>query len=184
MKQCNKCKQDKSLNSFYKNVRMKDGLNTFCIDCHKLDNVARKLVNRRDSAFKEKELQYKKLYRERTISQRASYMKAWRQQNEQHVLQYDKNYRKDNKHKSNYLCQLRKISIMQRTPRWLSENDLWMIEEAYKLASLRTKLFGFSWHVDHVIPLRGRLVSGLHSPYNLQIIPASLNQRKSNSYGV
>lgn len=69
---------------------------------------------------------------------------------------------------------------LQRTPLWLTSDDHWMIEQAYELASLRTKLFGFQWHVDHVIPLRGKLASGFHTPYNLQVIPAVDNLRKSN----
>lgn len=74
----------------------------------------------------------------------------------------------------------RRLSKKQRTPKWLSENDIWMIKEAYELASLRTKLFGFSWHVDHIIPLQGAIVSGLHVPTNLQVIPWLDNVKKHN----
>lgn len=69
---------------------------------------------------------------------------------------------------------------LKRTPVWLSKDDLWLIKEAYILAKQRTKLFGFSWHVDHVIPLRGKSVSGLHVPWNLQVIPAKTNIAKGN----
>jgi len=74
----------------------------------------------------------------------------------------------------------RRLSKEQRTPNWLNENDIWMIKEAYDLAALRTKLFGFSWHVDHIIPLQGKTVSGLHVPTNLQVIPWLDNIRKHN----
>ena len=73
-------------------------------------------------------------------------------------------------------------SKSHRTPKWLTLDDFWMISEAYELAALRTKLFGFSWHVDHVVPLRGALVSGLHGPHNLQVIPGLDNMRKSNQF--
>ena len=76
----------------------------------------------------------------------------------------------------------RRASKMQRTPAWLTADDLWMIEQAYELAALRTKLFGFSWHVDHVLPLQGKKVSGLHVPNNLQVIPWNDNVSKSNKF--
>lgn len=43
---------------------------------------------------------------------------------------------------------------------------------------------GVDVHVDHVIPLKGKLVSGLHVPENLTIIPAAENRRKNASYVV
>jgi hypothetical protein len=76
----------------------------------------------------------------------------------------------------------RRTAKMHRTPAWLTADDLWMIEQAYELAALRTKLFGFSWHVDHVLPLQGRKVSGLHVPNNLQVIPWNDNVSKSNKF--
>lgn len=78
----------------------------------------------------------------------------------------------------------RQAAQLQRTPKWLTDNDIWIMQEAYELANLRKKTFGFDWHVDHIIPLRGKLVSGLHTPYNLQVIPAKENLSKFNSYKV
>lgn len=78
----------------------------------------------------------------------------------------------------------RRLAKMHRTPNWLNSDDYWMIEQAYELAALRTKLFGFVWHVDHVIPLQGKFVSGLHTPYNLQVIPGAENVRKLNHFMV
>jgi hypothetical protein len=76
----------------------------------------------------------------------------------------------------------RRSAQLKRTPAWLTETDLWMIEQAYELSALRTKLLGFSWHVDHVIPLQGKYVSGLHVPTNFQVIPATENLRKANKH--
>lgn len=52
--------------------------------------------------------------------------------------------------------------------------------EAYDLCKLREKVTGFSWHIDHIIPLNGKTVSGLHVWNNLQVIPASVNLSKGN----
>ena len=78
----------------------------------------------------------------------------------------------------------RQLAKVQRTPSWLGEDDYWLMEQAYELAQLRTNLFGFPWHVDHTIPLRGQTVSGLHVPTNLQVIPGAENSRKGNRMGV
>jgi hypothetical protein len=71
---------------------------------------------------------------------------------------------------------------INRMPAWLTDNDKWMIKEAHELAVLRTKLFGFPWEVDHIIPLQGRTVSGLHVPTNLQVVPMVENRRKGNTF--
>jgi hypothetical protein len=70
----------------------------------------------------------------------------------------------------------------QRTPVWVDSEELWVIKEAYDLAIKRTKLHGFAWHVDHIIPMNGKNVSGLHTIANLQVIPAKLNLLKNNKY--
>jgi hypothetical protein len=93
-------------------------------------------------------------------------------------------YQKKNLHLFAKSKAKRKAATMQRTPAWLTEDDHWMIGQAYELAALRTKLFGFAWHVDHKIPLQGKTVSGLHTPLNLQVIPATDNIRKGNRFEV
>lgn len=64
----------------------------------------------------------------------------------------------------------------------LTEIESWLIEEIYHLSILRTKITGYKWEVDHIIPLQGKYVCGLHIPSNLQVIPAKMNRQKSNKY--
>ena len=75
----------------------------------------------------------------------------------------------------------RRAAIGKRIPAWVSEDDLWLIREIYSLRALRQKLTGLKWHVDHIVPLRGLTVSGLHVPNNLQVILESENLLKSNT---
>jgi hypothetical protein len=70
----------------------------------------------------------------------------------------------------------------KRVPQWLTSEDRWLMREAYNLAKLRTRMFGFTWEVDHIIPLRAKLASGLHVPTNLQVIPKIENRNKRNDY--
>lgn len=183
-KRCSKCKQDKDTSLFYANGRMKDGFNSFCIVCHKADNLARKAKNRSDAKFKAAELVYKKQYRERTVAERAAYMAQWREANRERINQYGREYRGQRKEHYNFLCQKRKIDLMNRTPKWLTDDDIWLMEQAYELAGLRQQTTGIEWHVDHILPLRGKKVSGLHVPINLRVIPRAENQRKTNKFEV
>lgn len=89
-------------------------------------------------------------------------------------------YKKANPHKSAALLAKRRAAKKCRTPSWLTSDQLWMIEQAYELASLWSKATGFAWHVDHICPLQGKDVSGLHVPWNLQVIPWRDNLSKSN----
>lgn len=79
-------------------------------------------------------------------------------------------------------CAKRRASKLQRTPKWLNEIDFERIENEYRLAALLTKVTRSPWHVDHVIPLQGKFVSGLHVPSNLRVLQASENIAKANKY--
>jgi hypothetical protein len=56
------------------------------------------------------------------------------------------------------------------------------MNEIYHLARIRTKSTGVIHHVDHIVPLRSKLVCGLHVPENLQVIEGKLNLRKNNKW--
>lgn len=91
-------------------------------------------------------------------------------------------WRDENRGAYNALCAMTKEVRSFRVPKWLSEDSHWIIKEIYELAELRTKMLGFSWHVDHIVPLQGKKVSGLHVPWNMQVIPAVTNLRKKNFF--
>ena len=76
----------------------------------------------------------------------------------------------------------RKMSVKQATPNWLSELDELFIKEIYSLAVLRSKATGVEYHVDHIVPLHGKNVCGLHVPANLQLLTASDNLKKRHFY--
>jgi hypothetical protein len=94
----------------------------------------------------------------------------------------DKEWRSRNKGIINFHTNKRYTVRKQRLPKWLTEENLKQIQVMYTLASSLTKKTGITWHVDHIIPLQGKTVSGLHVPENLQVIPGSLNNKKSNKF--
>lgn len=82
-------------------------------------------------------------------------------------------WKKDNKKAYNAYLASRKSRVKLATPKWAN------------LKQLREIYFNCpeGYHVDHIIPLNGTNVSGLHIPGNLQYLPAIENLRKSNKTG-
>lgn len=119
-----------------------------------------------------------KQYRLSHKDQQKALMTAWLKENLDYVKRKNAEWRQENKGKVNLYSMRRKAAKIKAIPCW--RNDFF-IEEAYDLAQLRTKATGFEWHVDHIIPLQGKTVCGLHVENNLQVIPASQNQSKSNA---
>jgi 5-methylcytosine-specific restriction endonuclease McrA len=108
----------------------------------------------------------------------------WRQQNPQHegAKLAKKRWKQNNNGLVIAHTAKRRAAKLQRTPSWLTDIDYERISNEYKLASLLTKITGSPWHVDHIIPLQGKLVSGLHVPSNLRAILGIKNVSKSNTY--
>ena len=123
---------------------------------------------------------YKEKNQEKILEMDRVVSAKYRASHPERVSASKKKYAQENKDAINAAVAKRKAAKLQRTPSWLTEDDLWMIEQAYELAVIRTEVFGFAWHVDHVYPLQGKLVSGLHTPCNLQVIPWQENLRKGN----
>ena len=74
---------------------------------------------------------------------------------------------------------LRKARCLQATPEWV---DLKEIGQVYKEAHRLTKETGIKHEVDHIVPLVHNSVSGLHVPWNLQILTKDENARKGNTF--
>lgn len=64
--------------------------------------------------------------------------------------------------------------------RFKDELSILVFNEAHSLRKLRNQSTGIEWHVDHIIPLKGKEVSGLHIWSNLQVIPKIINLKKGN----
>ena len=155
----------------------------YLAECIDRPSTASRVVQTREQLLAKKRVQQKAYiakYPERIAATRvATYAKhrtarnaekaAWSRKNTARVLSWTRT---------------RQLAKLQRTPAWLSKDDKWMIEQAYELAALRTRMCGFVWHVDHIIPLQGKKVSGLHVPTNLQVISGAENSRKRNFYEV
>ena len=147
-------------------------------DLENLKRLQREWYQRNKELVKERARQW----RQENPEKRAEHRKRWKVKNPDKVAAEKKQYKARNPHKFNAYNGKRRAAKLLRTPKWLTADDLFIIEEAYHLAKLRTEITGFEWHVDHILPLQGKTVSGLHVPANLQVIPATINLKKSNRH--
>lgn len=76
---------------------------------------------------------------------------------------------------------MRRSTRLQRTPAWA---DGEAIKALYDLALRKEQETGIPHQVDHIVPLRGKFVSGLHVEYNLQILTEFENNSKGNRFEV
>ena len=95
-----------------------------------------------------------------------------------------KAYAQRNKAVINAAVARRKAAKLKRTPKWLTKFDKLKIQCVYAIAAMLTRVNNEPWHVDHVVPLQGDLVSGLHVPSNLQVMRGVENVRKHKKFEV
>jgi len=87
-----------------------------------------------------------------------------------------------NPDKANAIKAKRRASKISRTPPWLTQEHFQAIQAIYKQAKVLSDTTGVLHHVDHIVPLQGLNVSGLHVPWNLQVLTATDNLSKGNKF--
>jgi hypothetical protein len=123
-----------------------------------------------------------KAYRDSRKQEVAELGKKWISENKEKAKLNRHLWKKNNKDLNRMYSLNRLANKKQRTPSWYGEFDAFVMKEAHHLAKLREEITGFKWDVDHIIPLCGKQVSGLHVHNNIQVIPKSMNVQKHNKY--
>ena len=130
---------------------------------------------------KEKVKKYSQKWISKNKERRKSIVLAWRKRNPEKVKAMNrkggKKWAKDNKSSRNVITAKRRATLLNQTPEWA---DLDKIKSFYREATRLTKETGIPHEVDHIIPLQGKTVRGLHIHNNLQIITRSKNRSKKN----
>lgn len=91
-------------------------------------------------------------------------------------------YKRANRDKYRALDAKRHAAKLQRVPQWFTPNDHAQFELLALAAAILAEFTGVSWHVDHIYPLQGETVSGLHVAENWQLLNASDNSCKNNKH--
>lgn len=161
MKICAACNTEKTESEFRAKKDTKDGLHPWCVNCCR--EYGRQHYRKNKQTYIDK-------------------AKTWIKNNAESRTNTNAKYKKNNRAKHTADTAMYRAAKDQRTPKWLTEFDLLHIKCLYQVAAMRTRESGEPWHVDHVIPLRGKNVSGLHVPSNMRVIRGEDNVRKKNTY--
>ena len=100
--------------------------------------------------------------------------KRWRDKNKEYQYALTRAWMQANKPRVNQYAADRRARLLNATPQWLSAEDHESIAEWYRLAT------HFGETVDHIVPLQGKNVCGLHVPWNLQLLPGKENSGKGH----
>jgi len=165
-KWCNHGQHYQPLVNFYKDKNSPDGLDYYCKCCRKSRKIARKHL----------ELDYHRKYREQNRERRRLVSRKFNEDNKG----YFTHWRKLNVDKTRFYSQSYALKKNLATPLWLTEEHKVQISEFYAHARDCEVVSGERYHVDHIVPIKGRDICGLHVPWNLQILPADINISKSN----
>jgi hypothetical protein len=178
-KQCSHCGDWKSTEEFHKNNNRISGRVSACKDCYSLYYEANKEpIKARVTLYRianpEKKKERDRNYYIANKEHKIRSAKEWDQNNAEKRKEITNNYSKRNQKKKNARTARYRAAKIQATPKWLTQQQIDEMARIYTNCPP-----GFD--VDHIIPLRGKGVRGLHVPWNLQYLSHLDNMRKSNN---
>ena len=153
---CTKCKKEKEAEYFHIHKYTKDKLQSRCKEC-----------------FKES----RRVWCEKNPEKRKEIQENWYKNNPGKRGEQEATWCKNNPEKRN-IANARRRATKKNATLNLPEDQNKLIGEFYKESTRLSRETGIPHEVDHIIPLQGDIVSGLHVPWNLQVITAEDNRKK------
>lgn len=194
MKKCKTCGENKELALFYKDRKKNDGCRNVCKECDKKHRIAYYSLNKKEEANRykkyaqknsEKIAKKKKETREKNFAKVQEYSKDYYAKNREARLKKNADWYKKNSKNEDVIAWIRSKSSKRRAAKinavvpWTDDKE---IKKVYAKAREMTKMSGIKYEVDHVIPLQGKMVCGLHVMDNLEIITKEKNREKRNYF--
>lgn len=161
---CHRCNADKPLSAFGRNKSRKDGVQVYCVECMKAVRESGQYDKKRWAENREAEAARSLAYREKNIDQ---LRKKYRER--QSAVRANQPW------KVNAANKARKAAQRKAMPLWADKSQIAVV---YQKSKELSKAFGVDFEVDHVVPLRGKTVCGLHVHANLQLLASDLNHKK------
>lgn len=110
------------------------------------------------------------------------YMARARAQSPEDLRKYKRSWKHSNPAKVAADRRARRAQVKNATPSWLTPEQWRAMDEIYSSARELSLSTGTPYHVDHIVPLRGRNVSGLNVPWNLEVLRGADNMAKRNRH--
>jgi len=186
-KECTKCYEVKPLGDFFNCKKSLFGKTSKCKSCikglsepkrdQKRDYDRQRRLENQDAIRRYDRYRYR-----RDKEKRTALAKRWARKNPEKRRAICRKYEHKNKGKYVFYSRSKQMRRCQATPKWLTPEQLDQIEMLYILADSFTRITGIKHHVDHIHPIKGNGVRGLHVPWNLQILSQSENCSKSNKF--
>jgi hypothetical protein len=188
LKQCSSCKIELDLSMFYKHKKSKFGRRPTCKSCDK--DYREKNKEHGKEYSKQYQIKNSKLICEKRKVARALHTAEKKLEIKQKCSEYyfknkyylqskNKEWVEKNRHKMNAIYAKYNATKLKATPKWANFSR---IECYYSVANMLNKEKLKVWEVDHIIPLQGKKVCGLHVETNLRVITREENRSKSNSF--
>jgi 5-methylcytosine-specific restriction endonuclease McrA len=107
---------------------------------------------------------------------------AWRKANPTRHAEHVKRYAQSRQHILRAKLARRRARKLRATPPWLTDEHKMLILAIYDQAVRLSTETGMAHEVDHIIPLQGDNVCGLHVPWNLRVTTMRANRAKGNRH--
>ena len=163
---CTSCDTHRDFSAFTKDNKRKFGLSLYCRDCQK--------------ALRNKG--YSTAYYQANKEASRERLRIWQHNNRDKTRAWCRDYYEKNK-ASEVVRAIDKRQARRGNKILLTPEQKQQIKDFYWLAKDLSAVTGESYHVDHIVPLQGKTVCGLHVPWNLQVLPADINLSKGNKHG-
>ena len=153
-----------------------------CVDCLKED--WQKDYEKRAEYFREynRKTEIKDRKSEWYLANREQVIDRAKTRPAEKLREYRNTWKENNKTQVRADTKARRRKHRQATPPWLTRKQKTEIRQLYQIAITMTKTTREQYVVDHIVPLRGQDVCGLHVPWNMQVITQNENLKKSNKH--
>lgn len=187
-KRCRKCLVTKRASDFYANNQQSDGLGPYCRSCLALYQKVRyqrdkeKIRAKTRAWYDANQGKVRAAWNARYSRNRAEiikYVGEWQKKNKGRKAEYQRRHALKHPHVRALRDRRRKVALKRSIMRW---SDMVAINALYQKAREMSVETGIEWQVDHIVPIKSKLVCGLHVLTNLRLATKSENSSKGNRH--